>query len=184
MAFTIPGLKRGRTGSRSINKKIPTTGTPTNGANALGNLGMAVKPTATNTVTVGASVYTFVASAENAGEVEIGAAVANSQANLVAAINGDALNPANAVMVAADFADDAMVITAKRHGTEANGYNLLQTLDDAGDVWTAALTAGGVDGTGGEAGDQLIDDTNIYFCMRDDTAALASTWRKIALSTL
>jgi hypothetical protein len=56
------------------------------------NLEIATKPTANDTVTLtinGRTItFKFVSSATNAGEVTIGSAVANSQANLVAAING------------------------------------------------------------------------------------------------
>jgi hypothetical protein len=55
------------------------------------NLEIATKPTANDTVSLtvnGRTVtFKFVATATNAGEVTIGAAVANSQANLIAAIN-------------------------------------------------------------------------------------------------
>ena len=46
---------------------------------------MATKPTAGDTVAIGSRVYTFVATPDLEGEVAIGANVAASQVNLVAA---------------------------------------------------------------------------------------------------
>ncbi len=186
MAFTIPGLSRGANGTGNLNKKLPTTGTPTNGVKATGTLGMATKPTANDTVTLGTNVYKFVATAAAAGDVAIGALIANSQANLVAAINdGDTYNDAHEdVTVAAFDGSDDMVATAIVHGTVANAIATEETFTDATDAWVAATLGSGVAGTGGEAGEMLVDDTNLYMCMSNDSGTSPSTWRKIAWSTL
>lgn len=186
MAYSIPGLSRGKTGSREINKRIPTTGTPTNGVKATATLSLATQPTADDTITIGTTVYTFVAAgtAAAAGEVNLGANIAATKPLLVAAINGDALNDAHPDVVAGDFAGDDMVITAKLHGTAANSIVTTTDLTDGTDDFGAATMSGGVAGTAGEAGEMLVDDSNIYLCMSDDSAASPSVWRKVAHSAL
>lgn len=109
---------------------------------ATGTLSMATKPTADDTVTIGTNVYTFVETWAAEGDVEIGALVANSQANLVAAINGsDGNNTAHASVVAGAFAANAMVITAKANGVLALATT--ETFTDETDGWAAATMSGG-----------------------------------------
>ena len=117
----------------------------TTGANnkATGTLSMATKPTADDTVVIGANTYTFVATWAAEGDVEIGALVANSQANLVAAINGsDGNNTAHPLVTAAAFASDDMVVTAKSVGTAGN-LATTETFTDETDAWGAATMSGG-----------------------------------------
>jgi len=184
--MTIAGLKRGQDGTPDLNKRLPTTGTPTNGVKATGTLSLATQPTADDTITIGTTVYTFVAAgtAAAAGEVNLGANIAATKPLLVAAINGDALNDAHPDVVAADFDGDDLVVTAKIHGTAANAIALEETLTDETDAWGAALMAGGVAGTGGVAGEMLIDDTNFYIALNDDSGAAPTVWRKVAHSAL
>lgn len=181
-AIAAKGLRRGANGYAAINKKLPTTGTPVCSVKATGTLGMATKPTADDTVTIGDNVYTFVATPAATGDVAIGALVANSQENLVTAINdGDTYNDPHPTFVAADFAANAMVITAKEAGTAANGVATEETFDDGTDAWVAAVTSGGIDGTAGDIGDVLIDDTYIYFCVALVTDA--GNWRRVTLGS-
>jgi hypothetical protein len=180
--MNVQGLPQGRNGTDSINKKLPTQGTPVCAAKATGTLSMATKPTADDTVTIGSNVYTFVATPAAAGDVALGAAVANSQANLVTAINdGDDYNDPHPTFVAADFSSDEMVITAKEVGTAANGVATEETFTDGTDAWAAATTSGGVVGTPGSPGDQLIDASYLYICVEPDT--VAGNWRRISLGS-
>lgn len=185
MSYQINGLPRGKDGTEALNKRIPTTGTAINGAKATGTLGMATKPTADDTVTIGDNVYTFVATPAANGDVAIGAAIANSQENLVTAINdGDTFNNPHPDVVAADFADDEMIITAKNHGTDANDIDTTETFADETDAWGAAKMSGGVAGVAGEPGEMLINDTTLFICMSADTGPSPSVWKKITLATL
>lgn len=108
-------------------------------AKAQGTLSMATKPTADDTVTIGDYVYTFVATPAATGDVAIGALVANSQENLVAAIAGDAFNVVHPLVTAADFAADAMIVTAILPGTDGNAIASTETFTDLTDAWDAAV---------------------------------------------
>jgi len=181
-AIAATGLRRGANSTDEINKKIATSGTPVCAVKATGTLSMATKPTADDTVTIGSNVYTFVASPAAAGDVAIGAAVANSKANLLAAINdGDTYNDAHPDVVAADWDGDDLVVTAKIAGTAGNAIATEETFDDETDAWGAATLASGVDGTPGEVGDMLIDDTYVYFCVAPLTDA--GNWRRVSLGS-
>lgn len=181
-AINAFGLVRGQNSTDDINIKLPTSGTPVCSVKAAGTLGMATKPTANDTVTIGDNVYKFVATPAATGDVAIGALVANSQENLVTAINdGDDYNDAHPTFVAADFSSDDMVITAKTAGTDANGVATEETFDDGTDAWVAAVTSGGVDGTPGEEGDCYIDDTYIYYCVAPQNEG--ANWRRISLGS-
>lgn len=186
-SLSVQPLKLGKGATKRLNKKLPTSGTPVNGAYATGTLGMATKPTADDTITIGTTVYTFVASPEAAGEVAIGAAVANSQANLVAAINGDDFNTAHPSVVAADFESDEMVITAKISGIAANSLATTETFADETDAWGAATMTGGVaeTHTAADVGDLFVDDTYLYVCVvkADAVNRTAASFRRVALGS-
>lgn len=108
-------------------------------------LTMATKPTANDTVTIGGIVYKFVATPTLNGHVAIGDDAAASQANLVSAINTlSAFHHPNPFVTASDFAANAMTVTARAIGYAGNGIACTETLTNAGNVWTAAVTAGGV----------------------------------------
>ena len=60
---------------------------------AKGTLTVAVQPIAAETITIGTTTYTFVDSGAVAGQINLGADVVATQANIVAAINGtDSIN--------------------------------------------------------------------------------------------
>lgn len=93
------------------------------GAAAQGTLTVDTLPTADDTITVGATTYTFVAEADfdSTGEISLGSGLAECQENIVAAINGtDVYNTANKSVIIADFATNAAVLTAKVPGTDGN----------------------------------------------------------------
>jgi hypothetical protein len=86
------------------------------------DLGLATNPTANDTVTIGGVVFKFVASVgTTAGNVLIGAAAADSLANLVAAINGASgagttyieLSDANRIKLSEDLRSTATAGTGK-----------------------------------------------------------------------
>jgi len=156
---------------------------------------MATQPTADDdTITIGTTVYTFVAlgTAAAAGEVNLGANIAATKPLLVAAINGDTLNTAHPDVIATAFSSDDMVVTAKVSGVAGNAIATTETFTDETDAWGAAAMAGGVAAVGDDAdlGDCLLDDTNIYFCTTKKvftTGAVVETpavFKKIAMSGL
>ncbi len=183
--MTIQGLKLGKGGTRRLNKKLPTTGTPVNGANATSTLSMATKPTATNTVTIGTTVYTFVATPAAVGDVAIGALVANSQANLVAAINvGDDFNDPHPDVAVAAFAANDMVATAKVFGVAGNSIATTETFTASGNVFDEDTLLTGLAGTNGDDGDLMADATYLYFCMTGNVAnTTAASWRRVSLGS-
>lgn len=125
-----------------------------------GTLTMDTNPTATDTVTIGTTVYTWVASGATAGEINIGVDVAASKLNLVAAINGtDGINAANTFVTAAAFAGDDMVITAIIEGTAGDLIATTETFTAGTNVFDAATlgtTVAGVDCTAANADGYII----------------------------
>lgn len=134
------------------------------GVYAVGSLHMATKPTANDTVIIGGITYTFKASAAVAGEVTIGAAVANSQANLKAAVNGTASpnTSPNPFAAMATFAGNDALVTARVAGPAGNTVTTTATLAaGAPDQWNAATlgtsTAGAMSrGTSAAATSRLV----------------------------
>lgn len=113
--------------------------------------------TDTQTVTIGARVYTFkTALSGAANEVLIGANLTASRDNLVAAINGAAGagttygtgTVAHADVSAAPSSTDALTATAKAKGTAGNAIATTETLTNA--AWAGATLTGGVDPTAAE----------------------------------
>lgn len=180
------GLKQGRTGARHINKKLPTTGTPVCGVQSQGTLTIAEPVTAGNTMTIGGVVYTFraTADADAAYEIDLGAGEAATKLNIVKTLLGtDGRTPRHpTVSCAAAFNGDNLVITAREAGVAGDLIGTTENFTHISNVFDAATlgtTTAGADGTIGEAGDMLIDDTNLYICYR--TGNVGGNWRKIAL---
>ena len=108
------------------------------GVKATSTLTIGVLPTAGKTIIVGGRTYTFVAAAAVFGEVTRGAAAADAQTNLRAAINGTALNPANERVSCGVFAGNAATVTAHLPGTAGNSLAFTGTFtDDVGNSATA-----------------------------------------------
>lgn len=111
-------------------------------------LSLATQPTANDTVTIAGQVFTFVASPSAAGDIDIGANVDATRANLAALINapqtttaggvaltGDALKLFRARITAVnDNTADTLTVTARGVGVLA----VAETLTDGTDTWTAA----------------------------------------------
>lgn len=182
-------VKRGRVGSRSLRKLLPKVGTPVNAVAAAGKLTIAEPVTAEDTMTIGSVVYTFKANgtADAAREIDIGASEAATKLNIVKAIKGtDTLNSAHpTVDCAAAFVGDDLALTAKTKGVAGDAIVTTETLTHASNVFDAttlgAVTAG-VDGTPGEAGEQMIDDSYLYIALTDNLIS-GNNWRRISLGS-
>jgi len=121
------------------------------GAAAAGTLTVDTLPTAADTMTVGATTYTFRADADTdqPGEISLGSGLAACQANIVAAINGtDNLNTANASTTIADFASDDAVLTAIIPGTAGNSIVTTETFTAVTNVFDAGTLGTTVAGSG------------------------------------
>ena len=115
---------------------------------AAGVLTVDDQPEADDTILVGATTYTFLASGANeAGEVNVGASVAAAIVNIVAAINGtDGYNTANASVTAAATAADEITVTSKVTGVAANTVATVYTPNAAvTNAFAAATLTGGYD---------------------------------------
>jgi hypothetical protein len=115
---------------------------------ASGVLSVDDQPEAADTILVGATTYTFLASGANeAGEVNVGASIAAAIVNIVAAINGtDGYNTANASVTAEATAADEITVTSIVTGTAANAVATVYTPTAAvTNAFAAATLTGGHD---------------------------------------
>jgi len=124
----------------------------TGGATAsAGTLTIDTLVTAGDTLTIGTKVYTYVAlgTADADGEIDIGAAAANSQVNTVAAINGtDTHNTAHTLVTAGTFGANDSIITALIAGTSGDAIvttAVMTTGTNVLDAGTLGTTVAGVD---------------------------------------
>jgi len=122
------------------------------GAAAQGTLTVDTLPTATtDTITVGATTYTFVAEAdyEEAGQISLGAGLAECQANIVAAINGtDLYNAVNDDVSAGDFAADDCILTATVPGIDGNTITTTETFTAATNIFDGTTLGTTIAGSG------------------------------------
>jgi len=121
------------------------------------------QPTAADTFTIGTKVFTMVATgtADANGEVNIGASLAVSQANIVAAVNGtDAFNTAHPTVTMAPFTANLAVITAKAGGTAGNAIATTETFTAVTNVFAGATLAGGLSPTADQAVTALVTAIN------------------------
>ena len=121
-----------------------------------GTLTIAEPVTADDTMTIGASVYTFKAGATAVVlEIGLGADEAATKLAIVAAINGtDGFNTANASVTAAAFATDDCVLTAIVPGTVGDAIVSTETFTHGSNIFdatTLGTTTAGVDPTAGES---------------------------------
>jgi len=123
---------------------------------ATGILTFTGQPADTQTITLGATTYTFLATfVDSAGNVHIGATVDETINNLISAITGVATGAAvegtdfatgqtaNASASAAAGTGDTMVATALVAGTAGNSIVSTDTADNV--AWGAATLTGGLD---------------------------------------
>lgn len=95
------------------------------------------------TVTIGATVYTFKDAPASANEVDVGADLETSLASLADAINGDLVGTDVHPSVTATSTATTLTITAKAQGTAANTTATTETGVNC--AWGAATMAGGVE---------------------------------------
>lgn len=121
------------------------------GVAAQGTLTLAVQPTATDTMTIGDIVYTWVASgASTAGQINVGANVAAAKVNVLAAIGGtDGWNIANPAASASAFSGDVTTLTAKAKGTAGNSIVTTETYTSASNIFNGATLGTTTAGAGG-----------------------------------
>jgi hypothetical protein len=108
---------------------------------AQGTLTLPTIPVAGDSMQIGDQTYVFVASGagDSAGEISIGANVAASKINIVAAINGtDGFNTANAKVSASAFSGDVCTLTARYGGAVGNSVVTTQLITPADGVFNAA----------------------------------------------
>lgn len=107
---------------------------------ATGLLTFTGQPTADDTVTIGATVYTWKVAPANDYDVEIGATQADSVQNLIDEINGDGVSDAHPT-VEAELDGANLRVTAK---TDGPGGNSIATLESgANTAWGGATLADG-----------------------------------------
>jgi hypothetical protein len=117
-------------------------------AHAVGTLTVAIQPTDGDTFTIDGKVYTLQTTLTNVdGNIQIGAAVANTQANILAAINLTGtpgtdyaatmtLHPT--VYAAEAWIGNDLAITAKAAGTAGNALATTETFTSGSNVFDAA----------------------------------------------
>lgn len=128
---------------------------------AQGTLTMDTNPTDGDTITIGSVTYTFKDTMASANDVKIGAAVANTQASLVATINGEGVagtdyyagtTTPHPQVRAADFdVSDDCVITAKKAGVDGNSIATTETFTAGTNVFDAATLGTTTAGAGWSA---------------------------------
>lgn len=120
----------------------------TNAAYWVGILGMATQPTANDTVTINGVAFKFVASPSAAGDVDLGADVDGTRANLEAAINGGSGAGTAYIEVSSANRKKLKDITATNNDTTnkltvvayGRGYVAVEEgLTAAGDVWDSEV---------------------------------------------
>jgi hypothetical protein len=112
----------------------------------LNTLTMDTQPTAGDTMTIGDTTYTYTTdgTAATAGEIDVGADLADCQGLTVAAINGTgaAFNVANGEVTAAAFATNASVLTAVA-GLDGSDIATTETFTAATNLFSAATMGTG-----------------------------------------
>ena len=136
---------------------VLVVGQPVAAKAATGTLQFSANPSADETVTIGSTVYKFVAAAAAANDVTIGANVVATMGNLVAAITGGegagtaygTGTTANASASAEVSTDNVTLVTAKTAGTTGNSVALTTTSSVI--TPSGATLAGGVNAGAGAA---------------------------------
>ncbi len=159
-------------------------GTPVNAVAAAGELTLATNPAADDTMTIGTKVYTFKAAAEVDGDIAIGTLVTDTQANIVAAINGTGVGQvctAHPQVICGEFEANVAEITSIVKGVAGDVIATTETFVAEGNVFGAETLEGGVDGTVGSQGMIRVDADAIYVATDDNTIADAN-WKSVALT--
>jgi hypothetical protein len=151
-----------------------------------GTLTIAEPVTAGDTMTVGATVYTFVTGATTAaGEIGLGGSEAATKLAIVEAINGtDGKNTANASASAAAFSGDACVLTAKAQGTAGDAVVTTETFTHVSNVFDAATlgtTQAGVDSNKSVSGTAEVVGESLDHVDLPGTAAIVTDTQELAI---
>lgn len=151
---TLTPVNNNRNSSNTSGLVIKTGASVATDVAAQGTLTVDTQPTVGDTMTIGASVYTFTTDGTAAaeGEIDVGEDLADAKTLIVAAINGtDGNNTANASVTAAAFSSDDCVLTAAATGEAGNLIVTTETFTaetnvfDAGTLGTTtAGTSAGV----------------------------------------
>lgn len=122
---------------------------------ATGSFHLEAQPSDTETVTIDSKTYTFQTTLTDVdGNVAIGASLADTQANLVGAINlsGDPADgryadsmAAHTTVTATAFASNIMVVTAVTAGTAGNALVTTEACATDDNYWEDATLTGGAD---------------------------------------
>lgn len=139
------------------------------------------KVTAGDTVTIGESTVTAVASDPEEGEFEIGANAGATRDNLLAAL--EAIAEAEGVAVAPS-STAAIAVTALEKGTAGNAIALAKSSDGV-TVTGSGTLAGGVDqvkGTAAPAGSIRVGGGKAYIAVADTTETDTSGWKELTLA--
>jgi hypothetical protein len=124
-----------------------------------GTLTLPTQPTAGDTMTIGAKVYTFIANdgVLADGKIRVGADLAGAKLAIVAAINGsDTKNVANPKVSASVFAVNVCTLTALVGGVAGDSVATTETFTAVGNVFVAATLGGGADCTAANAVTALV----------------------------
>jgi len=162
------------------------TSAPVNAVASQGTLTMDTQPTAGDTMTVGATTYTFTTdgTADEEGEIDVGADLADAKTLVVAAINGtDGNNTANATVSAAAFSGDDCVLSAKTKGTAGDAIVTTETFTaetNVFDATTLGTTTAGVDSTTAVKGQMYVDASYLYCSIAASTVS-TTNWRRVTL---
>lgn len=179
-------IQLGKTGSSSLNKVVlkqpeVVASAPVNAVAGDVTLTVDTQPIAGDTFTLGTTVYIFVTdeTADEAGEIDVGADLADAKTLIIAAINGtDGNNDAHESVSAGAFTGNDLPITALVKGVAGNSIDSTETFDAGTNVFSAATLTGGVDGTDGVAWETLWYSGELYINGTETGSAgvLTDTW--------
>jgi len=126
---------------------------------ASGTLTIDTQPTATDTMTIGGKLYTFIANdaVRSNGKIRVGADLAGAKLAIVAAINGtDTFNTPNPKVSASAFASAICTLTALVGGVAGNAVATVETFTAGTNVFGAATLGSGADCSAANAATALI----------------------------
>jgi len=115
----------------------------TGAAAASGTVTYSTNPTASSTVTIQGTVWTYVASLTSGNQLLLGSTLAATLANAIVALN--ASTDTNTALMSYSASATVLTITAKTLGTAGNAYTLAASVGTV----SAATLAGGLAGTVG-----------------------------------
>ncbi len=177
------GVKGVIYGSHVLFSDLPYIGVGTwKAVKATGAFTLSSQPANLETITIGAFVYTFKTSLTTAsGDVKIGTTLAETQANLVAAINGDetligsgygALTRPHSLVSASPFSANIMTVTALIGGVAGNLIATTETVTTGGS-WGAATLTGGL---AASAADGIFAPTSDQYNVSSYASVSQSLW--------